>query len=521
MANALEARPATVQLRTIAATLAQRHGSRTSLPDALKSGSEALSGIAMDDVRVHRNSSEPAQMQAHAFAQGTDIHLAPGQEQHLPHEAWHVVQQKQGRVAATRQRQGGVSINDDAGLEGEADAMGARAASSLPGQTVPPQHVGVSGAPPLQAKWRNTNLTDEFFQWDRALQGLRWYAGKHGDAMYFIVESLNDENRHLIKFEGQIRSFGEWLETDAFRVLAEDNSVDGEAVGPQLGHNINEHIPPHVFRPVKHAFNEESGKVEVTTAPYVKLNQKAFEQTTGAATKASGAGRPIGEENPKLKHAGNVGRYVHHLTTLGNLMMNPGGGGPGTGIIARGLDPSKGGGKGGACETCVVLDDQEMYDGSKAGSKNVVAITTSATNVKMYTNQRHEHTAKEFAASRLGVADIMLREPILLRFRLTAAHIASMQVDPMHPKDDTVRLLVGQQISPAEIEALTSDGWVPISNVAAALGAAFGVAGVAGAASADASATAATSSTSGGNSNNRHDGHDGTSKYDAKNGDDE
>ena len=27
-----------------------------------------------------------------AYAQGSDIHLAPGQEQHLPHEAWHVVQ---------------------------------------------------------------------------------------------------------------------------------------------------------------------------------------------------------------------------------------------------------------------------------------------------------------------------------------------------------------------------------------------------------------------------------------------
>jgi len=50
---------------------------------------------------VHYNSDKPAQLQAHAYAQGTDIHLASGQEKHLPHEAWHVVQQKQGRVKPT------------------------------------------------------------------------------------------------------------------------------------------------------------------------------------------------------------------------------------------------------------------------------------------------------------------------------------------------------------------------------------------------------------------------------------
>jgi hypothetical protein len=98
----------------------------TGMPDQLKSGIESLSGYAMDDVKVHYNSAKPAQMQAHAYAQGTDIHIAPGQEQHLPHEAWHVVQQKQGRVQATTQLKG-EAINDDPGLEHEADVMGAKA----------------------------------------------------------------------------------------------------------------------------------------------------------------------------------------------------------------------------------------------------------------------------------------------------------------------------------------------------------------------------------------------------------
>ncbi|SIN80257.1 eCIS core domain-containing protein [Algoriphagus halophilus] len=105
----------------------QQKKNNTGLPDHLKSGIESLSGISMDDVQVHRNSDKPKQLQAHAYAQGTDIHLAPGQEQHLPHEAWHVVQQKQGRVKPTMQLKDSVPINDDAGLEKEADKMGAQA----------------------------------------------------------------------------------------------------------------------------------------------------------------------------------------------------------------------------------------------------------------------------------------------------------------------------------------------------------------------------------------------------------
>lgn len=107
----------------------QRKENKTGLPDNLKSGVESLSGMSMDHVRVHYNSSQPAQLNAHAYAQGGEIHVAPGQEMHLPHEAWHVVQQAQGRVQPTRQMKGEISVNDDAGLEHEADVMGSRAAA--------------------------------------------------------------------------------------------------------------------------------------------------------------------------------------------------------------------------------------------------------------------------------------------------------------------------------------------------------------------------------------------------------
>ncbi len=106
----------------------QKKANTTGMPDQLKSGIEGLSGYSMNDVKVHYNSSKPAQLNAHAYAQGNSIHLGPGQEKHLPHEAWHVVQQKQGRVKATTQLKAGTPINDNEGLEKEADMMGNQAA---------------------------------------------------------------------------------------------------------------------------------------------------------------------------------------------------------------------------------------------------------------------------------------------------------------------------------------------------------------------------------------------------------
>lgn len=100
---------------------------KTGLPDNLKSGIEQLSGFSMDDVSVTYNSDKPAQLQALAYAQGSNIHIAPGQEKHLSHEAWHVVQQKQKRVKPTLQMKEGLQLNDNTGLEQEATQMGAKA----------------------------------------------------------------------------------------------------------------------------------------------------------------------------------------------------------------------------------------------------------------------------------------------------------------------------------------------------------------------------------------------------------
>lgn len=95
----------------------------TGIPDAMKSRYESMSGFSMDDVKVHYNSVKPAIVQALAYTQGTNVYMGAGQEQHLGHELWHVVQQKQGRVAPTGSV-GGLPLNDNAALEKEADQYG-------------------------------------------------------------------------------------------------------------------------------------------------------------------------------------------------------------------------------------------------------------------------------------------------------------------------------------------------------------------------------------------------------------
>jgi hypothetical protein len=167
--NALAAPPASQDNLPAPAGLAADHGGDVTamgsyhyadaaagaLPVGLQGGIAALSGISLDHVRVHYSSSMPAQLKAHAYARGSDIHLAPGQEQRLPHEAWHLVQQAQGRVAANAQANG-VALNDDRRLEQEADVMGARAmrrgrAAPAPGEY---EAAPAAGATPVTQLYR-------------------------------------------------------------------------------------------------------------------------------------------------------------------------------------------------------------------------------------------------------------------------------------------------------------------------------------------------------------------------------
>ena len=96
------------------------------LPFHIKSNIEKLSNYSMDDVKVHYNSSKPGQIDSYAYTDGLDIHIAPRYDKYLAHEAWHIVQQKQGRVQSYDRVKNNKKINEDTGLEREADQMANR-----------------------------------------------------------------------------------------------------------------------------------------------------------------------------------------------------------------------------------------------------------------------------------------------------------------------------------------------------------------------------------------------------------
>lgn len=95
---------------------------KTGIPRRMKKGFEHSSGFSFDDVRVHYNSGKPAQLHAHAYTQGNEVYVAPGQEKHLPHELGHVVQQKNDMVKPTGEI-GGLPLNDDEAMENDADMI--------------------------------------------------------------------------------------------------------------------------------------------------------------------------------------------------------------------------------------------------------------------------------------------------------------------------------------------------------------------------------------------------------------
>ncbi|MGH1335371.1 MAG: DUF4157 domain-containing protein [Aureispira sp.] len=104
----------------------QRKPNKTGIPDRLKAVIEHFSGFSLDKVRVHYNSDKPALMDAHAYAEGFDIYIGPGQEKHLAHELWHVVQQMKGEVSS-KEEVNGRKANTDKDLEKKASTIGNKA----------------------------------------------------------------------------------------------------------------------------------------------------------------------------------------------------------------------------------------------------------------------------------------------------------------------------------------------------------------------------------------------------------
>lgn len=113
-------------------------GGGAAMPGALRARMEGSFGADFSSVRIHQG-DQASKLGALAYAQGDDLHFAPGQYQPdthggqalIGHELAHVVQQRDGRVAAPAQAKGAPVVADH-GLEAEADRAGQAAARGEP-----------------------------------------------------------------------------------------------------------------------------------------------------------------------------------------------------------------------------------------------------------------------------------------------------------------------------------------------------------------------------------------------------
>lgn len=107
------------------------------LPSGVQRKMESSFGADFSGVRVHEG-PQASEMGAVAYAQGSDLHFAPGQfnpgtqagDALIGHELTHVQQQRAGRVSSPQGK--GAPIVADHALEAEADRAGDRAARGEP-----------------------------------------------------------------------------------------------------------------------------------------------------------------------------------------------------------------------------------------------------------------------------------------------------------------------------------------------------------------------------------------------------
>ena len=109
---------------------------RTGIPLQLKERLERSTGMSLNDVRVHYNSALPSGLDALAYTRGTQVEIGPGQKGCLPHELGHVIQQKLGLVRANAVHSSGAALNTDAGLERQADQIGAGKRINAPASVI-------------------------------------------------------------------------------------------------------------------------------------------------------------------------------------------------------------------------------------------------------------------------------------------------------------------------------------------------------------------------------------------------
>lgn len=197
---------------------AEAPSGRTGIPKAVQAKFETASGLSFEDVRVHYNSSRPAQLGAYAYTRGSQVYIGPGQERYLEHELGHVVQQKRGLVKPDGYING-LPVNRDPKLERAADA----------GANQPVQGVFKSGDGIVQMMWGgrgNGGPVPELRQQGQAPQR-QPQAGIPG--------------QHTVQYDGQQHSVyrGQPRAGGIFEATGQDVRVDRETGLLRTSHGIS------------------------------------------------------------------------------------------------------------------------------------------------------------------------------------------------------------------------------------------------------------------------------------------
>lgn len=174
-------------------------GSGRSLPDSVQAKMEKAFHTDFSEVQIHPESSVASQIGAVAFAQGNDIHFAPGTyqpetqsgQQLLGHELTHVVQQRQGRVKANVP-DASLPINDDPSLEAEADRYGSLAATGTMTDGTGTDATGSVSSPLIQGTWDEA-LLDARRMWKK-------HVAKTNDLHEGTINELFDQTNYLSYF---------------------------------------------------------------------------------------------------------------------------------------------------------------------------------------------------------------------------------------------------------------------------------------------------------------------------------
>ena len=159
--------------------------SNTHLPEEVQAKMENSFGQDFSEVNIHSNSSQATDIGAQAFAQGNDIHFAPGKydtnslsgQELLGHELTHVVQQNQGKTGPGNIHGKGLNINTDPALEKEADEMGKMAAQ---GNEITPLHSTASTSLQMKADYnfehrilKNETLNDIALYYNISIESIK------------------------------------------------------------------------------------------------------------------------------------------------------------------------------------------------------------------------------------------------------------------------------------------------------------------------------------------------------------